>query len=272
MGAHFHLIDHYLRVKSPIHNLDGRIKLLFTLASILCVSLLPASSWAAYIFLYSLLLAIMIVSNIDFAYLLKRSALFLPFLMAAFPIIFNENGVVIASFTIGEVAMNISYEGMLQFISLGVKSWLSVTAAVLLASTTNFNELLVAMRSLRLPQLLVSVLGLMWRYLQLMVEEVDRMTRARLSRSGANTTTHTRVGGQLAWRARVTGGMAGILFIRSLERSERIYQAMLARGYDGEIRTLKIPPLSRKEIFILVVVILSMYILSYLFALLSSQS
>ena len=42
----------------------------------------------------------------------------------------------------------------------------------------------------------------------------------------------------MAWRARVTGGMAGNLFLRAFERSDRIYAAMLSRGYDGEVRTL----------------------------------
>ena len=42
----------------------------------------------------------------------------------------------------------------------------------------------------------------------------------------------------MLWRARVTGNMAGQLFLRSYERSDRIYNAMLARGYAGQIRTL----------------------------------
>jgi cobalt/nickel transport system permease protein len=33
--------------------------------------------------------------------------------------------------------------------------------------------------------------------------------------------------------------MVGSLFLRSLERSERVYAAMLSRGYDGELRTLE---------------------------------
>lgn len=42
----------------------------------------------------------------------------------------------------------------------------------------------------------------------------------------------------MTWRARVTGGMAGNLFLRAFERSDRIYMAMLSRGYDGEARAL----------------------------------
>ncbi len=269
MGAHLHLIDHYLRIKSPIHSLDGRLKLIFCLAFILCVSWLPSGSWAAYTFLLSILIALMIVADIELPYFLKRSVLFLPFLLAALPIIFEDAGVTLATFYFGEVVVTISQEGMLRFISLGVKSWLSVSAAILLASTTSYTELLHAMRSLKVPQLLVAVFGLMWRYLHLMVEEVDRLTRARLSRSGSNPSSQFHTGGRLGWRARVTGAMAGNLFIRSLERSERVYQAMLSRGYDGEIRTQEGTPPTRKEIGLLVLVITTVFALTFLFVFLT---
>ena len=63
-----------------------------------------------------------------------------------------------------------------------------------------------------------------------------RLHRARQSRS-ASVAGH-RAGRSVAWRARVTGNMAGQLFLRSYERSDRIYNAMLARGYTGQLRTL----------------------------------
>ena len=48
----------------------------------------------------------------------------------------------------------------------------------------------------------------------------------------------------MTWRARIAGNMAGQLFLRSYERSDRIYNAMLSRGYDGEVRSLPPPALS----------------------------
>jgi cobalt/nickel transport system permease protein len=261
MGAHLHLIDHYLKIKSPIHRLDGRVKLIFTLALLLCCALLPAGSWSAYLLIFSILLAVTIVSNIGFIYLLKRSSLALLFLLAALPLVFQTSGTLF-TFTIGDLVISLSRDGFIRFIGLGIKSWLSVIAAILLASTTSFTELLLAFRYLKVPQLLVAVFSLMWRYLFLMVEEVDRLTRARLSRSGKSPLSKNRSGGSLLWRARVTGSLAGSLFIRSLERSERVYQAMLARGYDGEIRSLREVPLERKEILYLVLAIIGLFLLT----------
>jgi cobalt/nickel transport system permease protein len=111
-----------------------------------------------------------------------------------------------------------------------------------LAASTSFPDLLIAMRAIKLPRLLVAVFGLMWRYLFVLADEVLRLMRARSARSG-ELEGH-KAGGTLTWRAKVTGGMAGNLFIRSFERGDRIYAAMAARGYDGEVRALPLPPLA----------------------------
>jgi cobalt/nickel transport system permease protein len=57
-----------------------------------------------------------------------------------------------------------------------------------------------------------------------------------------------RSGGSLRWRARVAGHMVSSLFLRSYERSERVYGAMQARGYDGELRFLSSPVLRPREV------------------------
>jgi cobalt/nickel transport system permease protein len=132
-------------------------------------------------------------------------------------------------------------EGLERFLTIAFKSWISIQAAILLATTTSFPDILLAMRALRLPRLLVAIIGLMWRYIFVIVDEVLRLLRARSSRSAHSPQPGLRPGGTLWWRARVTGGMAGSLFLRSMERSDRIYNAMLARGYDGEVRSLPHP-------------------------------
>jgi cobalt/nickel transport system permease protein len=122
------------------------------------------------------------------------------------------------------------------------KSWVSVQVAIVFAAATPFPDMLLAMRAVKIPRLIVSLFGLMWRYMFVMVDEVIRLMRARAARSGA--LEGIKSGGSIVWRAKVTGGMAGNLFIRSLDRGDRIYAAMAARGYDGEIRSFPLPPLT----------------------------
>jgi cobalt/nickel transport system permease protein len=119
------------------------------------------------------------------------------------------------------------------------KSWLSVQAALLLAYTTPFADLVDALRGLRIPAVIVSIISFMYRYLAVLTDEAGRMSRARQSRSAA--APKGRPGGSYSWRARVTGAMVGSLFIRSYERSERIYSAMLARGFAGTFRSAQLP-------------------------------
>jgi cobalt/nickel transport system permease protein len=73
--------------------------------------------------------------------------------------------------------------------------------------------------------------------------------RARDARSGSEP--GRRAGGGIVWRARVTGGMAGSLFVRGFDRADRVYAAMLARGYDGETRALPAPPVAPPQYAVL---------------------
>jgi len=241
---HVHFLDPYRHRASPVHRLDPRVKLLLAVGFIFATALTPPGAWPVYILLFSLLLAVEILSDLGVGYVLKRSMLALPFMLAAIPILFTLPGDALATLHIGPWELAISSEGLERFISIAIKSWLSVQMAVVLASSTPFPDLLGAMRAVGIPRLLVAVVGLMWRYLFVLVDEALRLMRARESRSGYPAGSPYRHGGTLGWRARVTGGMAGNLFMRSFDRGDRIYAAMAARGYDGEVRHLPLPPVT----------------------------
>ena len=228
---HVHFLDPYRPHPSPVHALDARIKLVLVVAFILACAFTPVGAWPVYILLFTLILAVVILSELGVAYVLKRSALALPFMLAALPLLFSVQGSPLWGFSLGKVQLSISQAGLVRFLSITLNSWLSGIAAIVLASSTPFPNLLAAMRSLRIPRLFV------------LVDEVLRLQRARAARSGELGQPGSKPGGSIAWRARVTGGMAGNLFLRGLERSDRIYLAMVSRGYDGEVRSFAPPPL-----------------------------
>ena len=181
-------------------------------------------------------------SGVGLSRVFLRSLIALPFILIALPTVFTKPGDPVFEIPLGLIALTGTVEGLEFFASVFIKSWVSVTAAVILTSTTPALGLLSALRSLKLPEILVAVVMLMYRYLFVLVEEAQRMLRARAARSA---TLGSGSGGSLVWRARSAGGMAGSLFVRTLDRSERIYMAMLARGYDGEIRQQNTVPLRR---------------------------
>jgi cobalt/nickel transport system permease protein len=113
--------------------------------------------------------------------------------------------------------------------SILARSWLSILSLVLLTSTTSFASLLKGLEQLRMPRVMVMLLSFMYRYIFLLTDEVMRMKQARDSRN---------FGGKRLRQISTVGNMIGTLFIRSYERGERVYTAMVSRGFDGHSRTL----------------------------------
>lgn len=241
---HIHFLDPYRPLQSAIHSLDARIKFVLALAFILTVALTPQGAWPVYILLFALALAIVILSELGLRFVLGRAALAFPFVLAALPVIFTLQGPALFSLPLGSWVVTVTQPGLERFLSIAFKSWISVQMAIVLSSSTAFPDLLIAMRAVRVPRLLVAIFGLMWRYLFVLVDEALRLLRARAARSGESDQPGLRARGSVIWRAQVTGGMAGNLFLRAFERSDRIYMAMVARGYDGEVRSTPLPPLT----------------------------
>jgi cobalt/nickel transport system permease protein len=248
---HIHFLDPYRPRSSPLHRLDPRVKFVLVVAFIFTSAMTPVGAWPVYILLLSLVLAAEILSGLGVGYVLRRAWLAFPFVLAALPLIFTTPGSPFYSFSFLHWELVVTYEGLVRFTSLALKSWISVQAAILLAASTPFPDLMVAMRAVKIPRLLVAIFGLMWRYLFVLADEALRLLRARAARSGHADKKGSKPGGSLAWRASIAGGMAGNLLMRALERSDRIYLAMLSRGYDGEIRTSPLPSLLTRDILVL---------------------
>jgi len=227
------LLELYQEKESPIHTIHARVKIIFTLVFILALNLSPANAWPAFILFFSILLSLILISRIGLGFVLKRALLALPFVLSAIPLIFWGPQPLNQIRLWDDLYVSISPAGVEKCISITIKAWLSIQAAILLTATSSFSDLISGFRQMHIPAILISIIELMWRYLFVMVDEVNRLIRARNSRS-STCDRHTHSGGSVFWRARVTGNMAGSLFLRSIERSERVYAAMLSRGYNGE--------------------------------------
>jgi cobalt/nickel transport system permease protein len=181
---------------------------------------------------------------------LARGALVaVPFALAALPLVFTRPEDPLGSVALGPLVLTISGEGVRMVTTIVLKSWLSVQIALLLAYTTPFHDLIDALRELRLPRLMVAIISFMYRYLGVVGDEAARMNRAKASRAAIGDSG--RPGGSLLWRARVTGAMVGSLFVRSYERSERVYAAMQSRGFDSDFRHMALRRLEPAELLAL---------------------
>ena len=194
---------------SAVHRIDARVKVIFTLAFIVFLNLTPSGAWPAYVLFFTWMFSLSLSSRLGIVFVLKRSLLALPFVLAALPLVFTGPAPLGHISVLNAPPLTYSVVGFYRFASIAIKAWVSVMAAVLLAATTRFPDLLTAFSQLKVPTLFITIIGLMWRYLFVISDEVTRMLRARTSRS-ATAPRSNRSGGSLFWRARVTGAWLGI--------------------------------------------------------------
>jgi cobalt/nickel transport system permease protein len=224
----------YQTKNSPVHRLDPRVKVVLTLLAIISNVALPDGAWLAFGVTWLLLLAVAVLSNIKFTFLMTRAGIVLPFTLAAVTTVFSTPGETL--FTLPFLGWEASPQGLTRFGSIMTRSWLSVQTAILLSATTKFPDLMHALRHLKIPTVLVSTISFMYRYLFVLLEEARRLIRARSARSAKLPDRKSRT--SLSRNVKIGGSMVGQLFLRSIERSERIYQAMQDRGYRGHLLTL----------------------------------
>ena len=245
---HVDAFDQFHHQHSRIHDLDPRFKVIFTILFILSNALLPDGSWPAFALAWLVLLAVNDQTKLGLGYSFKRSFVVLPFALVAVSAIFSPHGQPLAEWDLGFITLIPTDLGLVRFFSILLRSWLSVQMAILLVATTQFPDLIHALEHLRLPIMLTTVIAFLFRYLFILTNEVFRILRARDSRSAG--VPGIKKGGSILWRAKVTGSMAGQLFLRSYERSDRIYRAMISRGYSGHLRTLNPHNLNQLDWFL----------------------
>ena len=237
------LVERHVQGDSLLHRLDARAKLVMTLAFIFCAIFTAVARWDVFALLGLLLVVALAASRLSPLLVLRRSLLALPFTLAAIPMLFRHEGAEL--FQVPLFGWTATDTGLEIVSSILLRSWLSVLAATILTATTESDQLLRGLRSFGVPRLLVGTISFMWRYVFVIADEASRLITAREARSARPA---GRLGGSFVWRARVAGGMIGSLFLRSLNRSERVYVAMLARGYNGEMRSLERRFITTKDV------------------------
>lgn len=256
---HFDAFDRYHEKESFLHRLDPRVKVVATVAFILSNALLPDGAWIAFGIAWLFLLFANWLSNLGIGFTFKRSLVALPFALIAITVLFSMPGKPLSTFHFFLWDLTITDVGLLRFVSILVRSWLSVQMAILLVAVCRFPDLIHALEHLRVPLILTTIIAFLYRYLFVLGDEVFRLMRARESRSAA--APGQRSGRSAAWRANVAGHMAGQLFLRSYERSDRVYNAMLARGFTGRMQTIHPHELRRVDYMTTALVLVAILLL-----------
>ncbi len=197
-------LDRFARMDSPVHRLPAGVKFGVAFGFVVLTLLVPRHAWWVYAVESLLLVAVAVVSRIPPWFLLRRILWLEPVLMGVALLALWQPG------------------GPGLFAALVARSTLCLAGMMLAAATTPFSDTLRLLERLHVPRMLMTTLALTFRYQYLLLDESDRMRRARRSR-----TFHARRG--VEWRMLST--VVAHLFLRSIDRAARIHAAMCARGW-----------------------------------------
>jgi cobalt/nickel transport system permease protein len=224
---------HHLRVdllasgESPLHRLDPRAKLAAVCALVVVVASLPSGGLSRLAAPAAGVLVAAFLGRLPLGWLARRLLLVLLFagvLVTLAPLTPRTDSRALA---LGPLTLQVSRQGCDLAVAVLCKALLAAAATLVLVSTTRMSDLLAALRWLRVPRQLVASLALLYRSLFVLLDEAERMRRARLLRGGR------RLGG-----LRAAGALLATLLVRAYERAEAVHRAMLARGLEGEPRML----------------------------------
>jgi cobalt/nickel transport system permease protein len=242
VGA-FHL-DIDSKRMTPWHQLAPHTRVLCTLLFVFAIVLTPNGHWWTWGIYGLALLSLVWLSRVTLPVLLKRVAVESVFIfVVVLGTLFRDGGRVIWAWG----PLKITTVGLTILGSVTLKGLLSLLLLNILTLTTSIPALLNALVILRTPPLLVAILASMYRYINVLIGEFNAMRRAAVSRN---------LMGSNRWQRLVVGNMIGSLFIRTYERGERVYQAMLARGYQGVPPVEKLPKGERRDIVALTLTVI----------------
>ncbi len=232
MGAgHAHTL--FVHEHSAIHHMAPETKIAAAVLFILSVAITPREAIWAFALYIVIVAGLLGASRVKFRFLAARLTTIIPFVLFALVLPFIGTG------DRREVAgLALSIDGLWSMWNILAKATVGASVSILLAATTEVPDILKGLTRLRVPAVLTSIASFMIRYLEVIAGELGRMRVAMTAR-----------GYSPSWigQAKPIASSAGALFIRSYERGERVYDAMLARGFTGTMPVLAQTTSTKKD-------------------------
>jgi len=218
-GGHVHAL--YRHGDTLIHGLPPQVKVAAAFLFIFAVVATPKEAWWAFVIYASTLLSLATAARLGRRFVATRMLIEVPFVLAALLFPFVGGGA-----TVSVLGLELSRSGLWDMWNVLAKATLGLLTSVVLAGTTDIPSMLRGFEKLRVPRVLTAIMGFMIRYLDVVLGEFRRMRVAMHSR-GHNPRSLAGIGPYAR--------SAGLIFIRSYERGERVYLAMASRGYTGHM-------------------------------------
>lgn len=210
----------FARGKSIVHTMDPRVKIIVAISFSVVLAVSTKPSVLLMGFLFAFLLIVLAQLNIrQVLYRLLVVNAFVVFLWVILPFTFPGAPVL----SIGGLA--ISRQGLLTCLEITVKSNAIVLVSMALLSTSTVFGLVHGLHHLKVPNKLVHLFFFSFRYIHVIYTEYRKIIDAMKARGfEPGTSLHT---------YKTYAYLLGTLFLKSSERSKRVYEAMICRGFDG---------------------------------------
>ncbi len=202
-----------------LHRTAPHLKLVTMIALVFAVVATPRNAFWAF-GVYAVIVAVLVaLAGLRPKQFAARLLIEVPFVIFAVLLPFLGGGE-----RVEVLGIAVSREGLWGAWTILAKGTLGLSFSIILASTTTVPDILSGLDRIRVPRVITAIAGFMIRYLDVVVSEFRRRRIAMSSRGYEPQW----IGDVKPWAA-----SAGSMFVRSYERGERVYQAMVARGYTG---------------------------------------
>ena len=218
-GPHAHAL--YVHGHTWVHRLAPQCKLAAQFLFVIAVVATPREAFWAFGIYAVILIGLVALAQLPPGFVGKRLLFEVPFIAFAVLLPFVGQGD-----RVDVLGLSLSVEGLWGAWNIIAKATLGLAASIIVAGTTTVSEFLRGFERLHVPRAFTNTASFMIRYTDVIANEMRRMKVAREARG---------YDPRWLWQAKAIAASAGALFIRSYERGERVYLAMLSRGYEGSI-------------------------------------
>ena len=226
---------------NALTRLDARVKLILALSAITAILFSPGPLLPLGLFAFCL--CAMIRVRLPWRVLLWRMAgpLGIAAVLCLLQTMFS-GATPLWQLRVGPWAITFTREGLFEGLQVGARVLGSVSVLILLGTVTPAFKVFAALRWAHMPQTMVDLSLLMYRYIFSLLDEAVEVRGAQLVRLGYVDARRSLAS---------TGRLMGAVVLRALDQADRTHESMLVRLYEGRLPMAELGPIRRAQVLVL---------------------
>ncbi len=223
----FTAIDHNA-YNSALNSINSMLKTVF-FTSVLIYGIVIDSPVVSLFIILSMAFITVVIGRIKLRYYIRVMsipALFIVLSIAAVLVNFSRSSTGLFTLSLGGVNIFVTDEGIKKAVCIVIRAFGAVSCMYGLALSTPMADIIEVFRKFRLPEVIIELMFLIYRFIFVLLAVVENMTRATEARNGY---------GSIRSSFYSFGSIGKNLLLYSFRKADFAYDAMESRGYDGKI-------------------------------------